>query len=162
MKKKRNYLILFLGLIFLYYQIDYKRYFICSTDGTECFTVWKRYGHHSYIIPGKYYSPFEPTTNYIYAQNQYVGVVFNTFDEYEYKISVFPQKISRDFDRKIKIYNDNDSLLVEYKMLKNNNNTSIREYSKNRRNLRKKHDYKLLTLKTVYGINILTKCDNRY
>lgn len=159
MKKKRNYLILFLVLIFLYYQIDYKRYFICNADGTECFTIWKRYGHSSYIIPGRYYSPFEPKHNYVYAKNQYIGAVFNTLDQYKYKISVYPQKVSRDFDKKIKIYNNNDSLLVEYKMLKKSNNTSIREYAKNRKNLRKKYDYRLLTLKTVYGINILVKAD---
>lgn len=157
MKKKAIYFISILVLMFLYYQIDYKRHFICSADGTKCFTVWKRYGHHSYIIPGKYYSPLAPTSNYIYAKNQYIGTIFNTFDEYEYKISVYPKKVSSDFNKKIKIYNNNDSLLVEYKMLKKNNNTAVREYTKNRKNLRKKYDYRLVTSESVYGIDVLVK-----
>lgn len=157
MKKAVKYLAFFLFFIFLYYQIDYKRYFVCSTDGTKSFTIWKRYGHHSYIIPGKYFSPFEPTSNYIYARNQYIGIVFNTFDKYEYKISLYPKKISDDFDEKIKIYNNNDDLLIEYNILKKSKSTAIREYAKNRKELRKEHDYRLITLKTIWGINTLIK-----
>ncbi len=154
MKKKFKYLVFLFLLLFFYYQIDYKRYYIYSDDKTKCFTIWKRYGHHSYIIPGKYSSPFKPTSNYIYIRNQYIGVIFNTFDEYNYKLGIFPKKVSDDFDKKIRIFENNDSLLINYRILKIKNK-DIRIYAENQKDLKKKYDYKLISLKTIYGINVL-------
>lgn len=145
--------VIILVLLFAYYQLDYKRDFIFSNDKSQVFTVWKRLGYNFYIIPGKYYLPFAPNDNYIYSSNQGMSVLFNTNDSYDYKLSVFYKEISENFDSKIKVYKSNDSLLLEYEILKElDKNRSKRVYHKNKDSIRRALDYRYIDLNRIYGI----------
>lgn len=152
----RKGVVVFLVIIFIltaYYQLDYKRDFIYSNDRAKVFTIWKRMGYNFYIIPGKYCSPFTPKKNYIYASNQYVGVVFDSSDSYSYKLSVFYKEMSTDFSPNIKIYRSNDSLLLEYKILDSIGHGK-RFYHENKDSLRRALDYKYIDLNRFYGIKV--------
>lgn len=148
-------IVIALVLLVAYYQLDYKRDFIYSNDKSQVFTVWKRLGYNFYIIPGKYYLPFAPNDNYIYSSNQGMSVLFNTNDSYDYKLSVFYKEISENFDSKIKVYKDNDSLLLDYGVLKElDKNTGKRIYHKNKDSIRQALDYRYIDLNRIYGIKI--------
>jgi hypothetical protein len=141
--------------IFVYYQLDYKRYFIYSEDKTKVFTVWKRLGYHFYIIPGKYYSPFVPTENYIYSRNQGFVVIFSPKDSFDIKIGIFYKKITSDFNPNIKVYKKNESLLLESKILDSIGMNSHRwYYHKNKDSIRTTLDYKYIDTERIYGIKI--------
>lgn len=149
--KKKVFIVLL--SIFVYYQLDYKRYFIYSEDKTKVFTVWKRLGYHFYIIPGKYYSPFVPTENYIYSRNQGFVVIFSPKDSFDIKIGVFYKKIASDINPKIKVYKKYKSLLLESKILDSIGINSGRwHYNKN--NIVTTLDYKYIDTKRIYGIKI--------
>lgn len=110
---KKNKFIIFIILIFLiYYQIDYKRYFIYNQDKTKCFTIWKRNEHKSYIIDGKYLSPLSPKSNYILIKNQSIGVIFNTKDDFIYKLALHSKEFNN-YNKKVEIFTQKDSLLKE-------------------------------------------------
>jgi|688.fasta_scaffold445179_3 hypothetical protein len=152
----KKIIIIFCIILFAYYQLDYKRDFIYSNDKTKVFTIWKRAGYNFYIIPGKYYSPFTPKGNYIYGSNQSFGVIFNTDDSYDYKLGVFYKKITPDFNPKIKVYKQNENLLLENKILDSINKFSHRWYSpKNKDSIVKSLDYKYIDIKRIYGIKII-------
>jgi hypothetical protein len=148
-------IVIILVLLAAYYQLDYKIDFIYSNDKSHVFTVWKRLGYNFYIIPGKYYLPYAPNDNYIYSSNQGMSVLFNTNDSYHYKLSVFYKEISENFDSKIKVYRNNDSLLLDYGILKELNiNGSKRVYHKKKDSLRRALDYRYIDLNRIYGIKI--------
>jgi len=152
---KRYLFFIGLILVFIYYQFYYNRYFIYNKDGTKVITIWKVQNYHTYIISGKYYSPFEPKSNYIYTTNQGISVLFNTKDSCDYKLSVFYKEISPDFNPKVGIYKNNDSLLLEYGILeKISEDRSKRIYHKNEDSLIQYLDYKYIDLKRVYGIKV--------
>lgn len=158
MKKKSIYIILILIVVFVYYQIDYKRYFIYNLDKTKCFTIWKRNGHSSYVIDGKYLSPFTPETNYILIKNQSIGVVFNTKDDFEYKLALHAKEF-KDYNNKVEIYSQKDSLLKRYGILLESN-AFKREYSDSKNELIDEYEYKLIDLKRIYGIKVLVGDSN--
>jgi hypothetical protein len=150
--KKKVFIVLL--SIFVYYQVDYKRYFIYSEDKTKVFTIWKRSGYNFYLIPGKYFSPFAPTQNYIYSSNQGFGVIFNPKDSFDYKIGIFYRKIASDFNPNIKVYKDHESLLFESKILDSIDNTFRRHYPKNVDSVMTILDYKFIDTERIYGIKI--------
>lgn len=147
-------IIILLILLIAYYQLDYKRYFIYNNDKTKVFTVWKRLGWHFYIVPGKYYSPFAPNTNYIYASNQGISVLFDTRDSHDYKLEVYYKEISQDFNSKIKVYRNRDSLYLEYGILKEINSKLGRIYHENRDSMMRALDYKYISMELPPGIDI--------
>ena len=153
MKSKWIYIILLFIIVLIYYQIDYNRYFIYNKDKTKCFTIWKRYGHTSYIIDGKYLSPLKPKSNYILIRNQKIGAIFNTKDNYKYKLSLHGKEF-KDYSNKVEIYSQNDSLLKKYGILLESN-TLKRVYADSKNDLINEFDYKLIDLKRIYGIKIL-------
>lgn len=157
MKKSIFITICIFIVLIIYYQADYKRTFIYNKDKTKVFTIWTRLGNNCYIIPGEYYSPFRPNTNFIHAitHKNYIGVVFITGDVFKYKLSIWNTYESIGLDKDIKIYKSNDSLLQEYGILKRNDViTGDRIYDKNKDSLSKVIDYKYIDLNRIYGIKI--------
>lgn len=137
--------------------MDYKRYFIYSSDGDKVVTIWMKLNQDCYIIPGKYYSPFSPSKNYIKTVNHknYVGLLFNTKDKYDYKISVYNQYQLVSLNSEVKVYSDNDSLRLEYGMLDSLNvQSGIWKVNPKEDSLSKSFDYKYIDLNRVYGIKI--------
>ena len=153
MKKKLISITLLLLITVIYYQIDYKRYIIYNKDKTKCFTIWKRYSHTSYIIDGEYLSPLKPQSNYILIKNQKIGVIFNTNDNFNYKLSLCSKEF-KDYNNKVEIYSQNDSLLKKYEILLESN-AFKRKYSDSKNDLINVYDYKLIDLKRIYGIKVL-------
>lgn len=160
MMKTNKYLkitiLLFLSFA-IYYQFDYKRHFITSKDNNKSFTIWQRFGNKCYVIPGKYYSPFSPKSNFIETVNyrNYIGVVFNTEDSFDYKISIYNDFKINNLDPKIKVYENSDSLLLEYKMLeKLDIKKGIRVSGKQRSYYSLKHDHVYIDLNDICGISV--------
>lgn len=96
-------------IIFAYYHFDYKRHFIHNREKTEFITVWQRIGNTCYIIPGKYYGILAPKENYIKTANykNYIGIVWDTKDKLDFKISVYNDLRVIDWESNSKIYNKN-------------------------------------------------------
>jgi hypothetical protein len=157
MKKKIGYGAIVAFVLLVYYQVDLKRHFISSDDNSKHFTIWRRTGNKCYIIPGRYFGIFPPKENYIKTVNfrNYIGVVWNTLDDYEYKISIYNDFEPVDLKENIKIYSRNDSLLLEYNILKElNYNTGKRIRSDSAEILEVKYDFKYIDLNQIYGIKI--------
>lgn len=153
MKKKT--IIAFLLILILYYFVDYKRYFIYSDDKSEVFTIWKRVGWDFYIIPGKYYWPFAPKDNYIYASDQLMNVIFNTQDYYNYKIGVFYKEKIINEEWNVEVYKKRDSIDINYQILDSIDFSRKRFYNNDADSIRKALDYKLIQVENVYGIKVL-------
>ena len=51
------------------------RKFLCLDNG-KCITLWKTFNNVCYIIPGKYYGPLGPSTNYLQSTNTNNIMVF--------------------------------------------------------------------------------------
>lgn len=160
MMKINKYLKVIIILLFaliIYYQVDYKRHFITSKDNSKSFTIWQRFGNECYIIPGKYYSPIKPNSNYIETVNyrNYIGVIFNTEDIFDYKLSIYNDFKKVNLDSKIKVYKDSDSLLLEYKMLDSlNKENGTRVVSKQKAHYSSKYNHIYVDLNDIYGITV--------
>lgn len=160
MKRKR--IIFFASVIistvaFIYYQIDYKRHFIGNRDNTEFITLWMRIGNTCYIIPGKYYGLFPPEKNFIKSVNyrNYIGVLWNTKDQYDYKISIYNEFKKHNLNENIKIYSKNDSLLYEYKILEYYDlEKGIRARSSKSDSLIEYFDYVFIDMDEFWGIEV--------
>jgi hypothetical protein len=140
-----------------YYQIDYKRHFVCNFDGSKVITIWERIGNNCYIIPGKYLNIFPPKENYIKTVNHrnYIGLVWNPEDNYDYKISIYNSFKEINLTTNIKTYTKNDSLLLEYNVLDSLNvSRGIRYVSDSSEYYRCKYDINYVDLNRVYGIKI--------
>jgi hypothetical protein len=157
-KIKVRYFIFVIIFFLLYYQIDYKRYFIKNNDCSKTITIWQRLGNNCYIIPGKYFWIFTPRKNYIKTKNyrNYIGIIWNTMDKYEFKISIYNdyEYIHPEGD-KIKIYSKNDSLVYEYKILEVLSYfADKRKWSDERDSLINYYDYNYIDLNRICGIKI--------
>ncbi len=153
---KRIGFILIVFFIF-YYQLDYKRHFVSNEDNTEFVTIWQRIGNDCYIIPGKYYSAFAPKGNYIKTVNfrNYIGVVWDTKDKYDYKISIYNKFEKKNLDANIDVYSSNDSLLLEYHILESLNiQKGIRIKNLDADSLKIVYDYNYIDLNRIYGIKV--------
>ena len=118
--RRRILILSLIGLILLiYYQLDYKRHFIHNKDKTEYLTIWQRLGYDCYIIPGKYNGIIHPKKNYIKTTNyrNYIGIIWNTSDNFNYKISIYNEYQLHDLNSDVKVYPKNDSLLLEFQIL---------------------------------------------
>lgn len=83
---------LLIVIVFLVW-FDQSRSFYCLTSG-DCVTVWKRLGNKCYVIPGKYYGVFKPSSSFIETTNsQYLTLYFT--DELPEKIVVRNQGSSK-------------------------------------------------------------------
>lgn len=148
--------ILVLGSV-VYYQMFLKRYYVYNENKTESITIWPTGSNICYIIPGEYSSFFHPKNNYIEtaAYKNYIGVVWNTEDEYEYKISIYNSYKPKNLNENIKIYSKNDSLLLEYKMLTSLNvDAGERIVSKERAYYKERFDYIYIDMVELFGIEI--------
>jgi hypothetical protein len=117
LNRRKISLLLLIGIsILIYYQIDYKRHFIHNNDKSKYLTIWQRIGNNCYIIPGKYYGIVLPGSNYIKTVNyrNYIGILWNTSDKFNYKISIYNKYQLHDLNSNVKVYPKNDSLLLEY------------------------------------------------
>lgn len=151
---KKKILITVLILLVLYYFVDYQRYFIYSDDKSQVLTIWKRVGWNFYIMPGKYYWPFAPRDNFIYASDQLIMIIFNTHDTYNCKIGVFYQEKSIS-NWNVDVYKRFDSINSHYLILDSIEFSGKRIYHKNADSIRDALDYKLIQVENVYGIRIL-------
>lgn len=143
--------------LLIYYQLDYKRHFISNTDKTKYFTIWCRYGNNCYIVPGKYYGVFPPSNNYIKTVNyrNYIGVIWDTKDNYQFKLSIYNDFEENNLNPNIKTYNSNDSLLLEYNILETFDlNRGKRIKNPDSETLKKKFDYNYIDLNRIFGIKI--------
>ena len=137
----------------MYYQIEYKRYFVSSKDGTEYLTVWTSSNNECYLIPERYYSPFVPKENYIKTVNHrnYIGIVWDTKDPTKYKISIYNNYEVYNLDSSVKVYDGNDYLLKEYKI--SVTPESGETLSSDSLDQIKKHiNYEYIDLNRIYGI----------
>ncbi|WP_196890510.1 hypothetical protein [Aureivirga marina] len=153
--KKKYKLLLITFILFSYYQLFYKRYFIYNDDKSKVFTIWKKTGHHFYLIPGKYYSPFLPKKNYIYAKNQGFNVVFNSNDSSYYNLGIYYKEKSIDLNPDIKVFKRTDSLLKYNGILKSISFNGRKNYIKNKDSLKNVLEYKYIDTKRIYGIKII-------
>jgi hypothetical protein len=155
---RKIYIVITIVLISLiYYQFGYKRYFIYNVTKEKCVTIWPTWGNNCYVIPGKYFSPFTPDTNFIKTINNtnYIGVIWNTGDEYDFKLSFYNDFEISGLDDNIKVYANNDSLLWEYKILDSINvDKGIRTTNNMSDSIKKKFDYNYIDLNRIYGIKI--------
>lgn len=141
----------------IYYKLDYKRYFVFNNDKTKVLTIWKRNNHHSYLIPGKYISPFVPDSNYIIIKNQIINVIFNPKeDSVDYIIGLYPKEILLK-DKNLKVYKNIDSILFKYGYLKEIKPNGERIYNNKKDSLIDDLDYKLIDIKRTYGVKIFEK-----
>jgi hypothetical protein len=146
MQKRKLILVLIVVLGFtFFYQLYYKRYFISNKDGSEVFTIWPRLGNDCLIIPGKYYSPFNPKDNFIktVTHTNFIGVVWETGDSIKYKLSIYNSYEAFGIEKEIRIYSDNEQLLAEYDIL--NGSDSIEFH-------RRRINYEYIDLNRVWGI----------
>jgi hypothetical protein len=159
-KKKIRYFIFAILIITLYYQLDYKRNVICSIDKSECLTICQRVGNNCYIIPGKYYGFIAPRSNYIKTKNyrNYIGVLWDTEDNFDYKVAIYNDYDKKELKENIRVYHDNDSLLLEYKIL------DVLDYQRGKRIVNdsadfyeNKYDYVYIDLNRIYGIKIYNR-----
>jgi hypothetical protein len=141
----------------IYYQIDYKRHFIGNKANTEFITIWQRVGNNCYIIPGKYYWMTAPKDNYIKTVNyrNYIGVVWDTYDKYSCKISIYNKFETKDLETSFDVYSSNDSLLLEYHILDTLDiQKGKRIKNPNADSLKRVYDYNYLDLNRIYGIRV--------
>jgi hypothetical protein len=158
MKKPISLVLGLIIILFLYYHIDYKRDFVSNNEKTKFFTIWKRLGNRCYIIPGKYLSPFRPSKNFIatVSYRNYIGVIWDTKDKYEYKISIYNSFSENSLSKGIKTYRKNDSLLLEYKILDSlNYQTGVRIKNRNSIDKMKQFDYNYIKIHGFTGIDVL-------
>lgn len=145
-KSTRIILISFLCLcVILYYFLDYKRHFIFDSDGNKGFTVWPRVGNTCYIIPGKYYSPFVPKTNFIRTRTHtnYIGVVWDTGDATNYKLSIYNEYEINSLQNGIVIYDKNELMLSDYHISLNSDSSNYLKHA---------ISYEYLDLNRIWGI----------
>jgi len=154
MKTKIIFFLLLIPL-FVYYQSDYKRHILSNSTKSEFITVWMRYSGKCFIIPGKYYWPFKPKNNFVETVNHrnYLGIIWNTEDEYDSKIYIYNEFESK-LKANIKLYDNHNSLLMEYGILKDIEWNRKRIYSPNSKELREKFDYVYIDMNRVYGIKV--------
>ena len=97
MTRKKLYLLILLIAVLLtsYYYTGYRRFFISDRTGEKHITVWTSFNNRCYVIPGKYYSPFKPSDNYIETVNHrnYFGIVWDSTDSAEIKLSIYQSDI---------------------------------------------------------------------
>lgn len=153
MKRIIFYTLVFL-IILCYYNFEYKRHFVNSSDGQEYLTIWQKSNGSCYIIPGKYYSPIVPDANYIKTKNHrnYLGIIWDSKDENILKASLYHEYENHLTD-KIELYSNNDSMMLEYGLLKKLDiDKGIRLKSENFDSLKNTYDYKYIDLNRVFGI----------
>ena len=153
-KKKKLLIFLFVALVFFYYQMEYKRYFLSDKDGKEFITIWTSSRNDCYIIPGKYYSPFKPRNNYIKTVNHrnYIGLVWNTQDSRKLKISIYHGYELFGLDPKIQVFGDNDSLLLEYGIGKRLGSSGKRVLIDDSDKIKNAINYEYVDLNRIVGI----------
>ncbi|KIC62103.1 hypothetical protein [Chryseobacterium taiwanense] len=153
----KKYILLFIVILFGYYQFDYKRYFIESSDGKKVFTVWQRKTNNCYIILGKYYSPFKPSKNYIQTKNyrNYIDIIFNPSNRNYADLSIYNDFEKHNLKLNISIFSNNDSMMYKYGILKKYDPPrGIRVVAEDKEILKKKYDYVSIDLNRIYGIKI--------
>ncbi len=156
-------LIILLSLV-IYYQIDYKRNFISNESGSKSFTLWKRLGNTTYIVPGKYYFPFAPSENYIKTKSHrnYIGVVFNAEESENIDISIYNEFETNNLNSNYSLFNKNDSLMLKYNILDSTKYIKgVREYSNKSTELIKKYQFKYIDLNRIYGIKIWSDINDK-
>ncbi len=148
MKTKKWLWFLSVFILFLYYQIDYKRYFIESSDGSKVFTVWVRYFEYCYIIPGKYYLPYLPKENYIKTDGwkNYLDVVFKPQNKDKYAIAIYQEFKKFNFDKGIRLFKSQKSLEAYYGM----DDARI-----SREDKLKSLEYVYVDMDEIYGIRVV-------
>lgn len=109
--------LIFMVLILAYLTIDQKRVFYCLND-SKCFTVWKRVGGYSYIIPGKYFGVVKPS-NYIKTNtSNAITIIYDRKSDYDFIIhNNYGRKISLSFpDYSVKYfpYDEFDDFVRKY------------------------------------------------
>lgn len=157
MKNKKIITVVFVLLLIVYYQLDYKRYFIESSDGKKVFTVWQRIGNNCYIIPGKYYLPFKPSENYILTKNyrNYIDIIFNPLNGNYADLSIYNDFEKHNLESNINIFSNNDAMMYKYGILeKYDIQRGVRVVSKNEKILESKFDFIYIDLNRIYGIKI--------
>lgn len=150
---KKAIKILVLLLLGIYFFVDYNRYFIFSKDGSDVFTIWKTVGWDFYIIKGIYIWPFAPKKNYIYSKDQLMNVVFNTNDDYDYKIGVYYKEKKIDSNWNIQVYKTRDSIDFNYNIL-DSIGFGKRIYPENIDSIISAIDYNVIDVENIYGIKI--------
>jgi hypothetical protein len=112
-------------------------------------------GNDCNIIPGKYFGFLPPKTNYIKTANykNYIGIIWNTNDNFDFKISVYNDYKVIDWKCNAKIYSKNDSLLLEYNILDTLDfQRGIRLVNDSANYYMNKMDYNYLDLNRIIGI----------
>lgn len=148
------YVWIIVAVLATYIVFDYKRDFVSNKEDTKYLTCWCRLGN-CYVIPGKYYWPWAPTENYVETKlyrNQ-IGLIWNTYDEYEIKIAFSNTYHPFDLDPAIKVYDSKEVLMNEYSILdsvgifdgKNHYNDSAQYY-------RLKYDYVYINTDQIFGV----------
>jgi hypothetical protein len=113
MKKVLISLLAFVLLVAIWF--GESRSFFCLDNG-NCLTVWKTYGNHCYIIPGKFYGVIKPQDNYIqsantntltifYAKELPKGIIFSSEQALEVKNDDKNQVSFYDYNRDKERYN---------------------------------------------------------
>lgn len=148
-KKKLTVAVLFLLFLILYYQLDYKRHFVYSTDKTEVITIWSRLGNNTYIIPYKYFSLFSPKINYIKTKTHrnYLNIVWDTGNKNNFVINTYQENEQYQVDRDIIIYEDEEKFYDHFGVKKNSSKDVLDS-------IKKKLDYMYVDLNRIYGIKV--------
>lgn len=157
MRNKKIITLVSVLLLIVYYQLDYKRYFIEGSDGQKVFTVWQRIGNNCYIIPGKYYLPFKPSENYILTKNyrNYIDIIFNPSNGNYADLSIYNDFEKHNLTTKINVFSNNDIMMYKYGILeKYDIQRGVRVVSKNKKILESKFDFIHIDLNRIYGIKI--------
>jgi len=83
--KKILIILTVLGLIFLYFHEKRDYHYL---DKDHCITVWKRFGGHCYIVPGKYTGWLAPDKDYLLTDNRNaITIVYDPESSEDYIIS---------------------------------------------------------------------------
>ncbi len=104
---KKTILFFFVVILFLFVWYGESRKFFCLKDG-NCITVWKTYNNVCYIIPGKYYSLWAPSNNFIKTSNLNELTIFFT-DE-------LPNTFIVQSKEKLKVYNKEGCVFLDYNL----------------------------------------------
>ena len=157
--KNKKYILLIIVILSGYYQFDYKRHFIESSDGKKVFTVWQRIGNNCYIIPGKYYLPFKPSENYIFTKNyrNYINIIFNPSNKNYADLSIHNDFEKHNLKLSVNIFSNNDFMMYKYCILQRyDQQRGIRVVAEDKEILKKKYDFISIDLNRIYGIKITT------
>ncbi|MDW3195742.1 MAG: hypothetical protein R8G66_25430 [Cytophagales bacterium] len=142
-----------------YYFIGYRRFFLSDRTGEKYITIWTSSNNRCYVIPGKYYSPFKPSEDYIETLNHrnYFGIVWASDDSEKINLSIYNQYQIFGLDEGFKIYEDNETMLSNYGITRKINSSQGEEESKLLSDsIKREINYEYIDLNRFYGIKVFS------